>query len=51
MWMGSPIQAIAKLIVHSIHVFILWEIENLISGAADRTRQHDAVMAFINGHL
>ena len=30
---------------------ILWEMENWISGAADRTRQHDAVMAFINGHL
>ena len=25
--------------------------ENSISGAADRTWQHDAVMAFINGYL
>ena len=25
--------------------------ENWISGAADRERQHNAVMAFINGHL
>ena len=30
---------------------ILWEMENWISGAADRTRQHDAVMGFITGYL
>ena len=31
--------------------YCLWEMENWISGAADRTRQHDAVMVFITGHL
>ena len=32
-------------------LFVLWKMENSISGAADRTWQHDAVMAFINGYL
>ena len=34
-----------------IKILILWEMENWISGAADRIRQHGAVMAFINSHL
>ena len=30
-----------------LNLFVLWEMENWISGAADGARQHGAVMAFI----